>query len=107
MKSKTINSILEELQQEFTKLLGVKLNRMLLFGSYARGEAKSDSDIDVLVILNDEFQYYEMLQNTIDVVTKLSLENDVVISRFFMTKEKFEQDQTPFLLNIRREAVAI
>jgi len=107
MNDQKVNYVLQELRQEISQLLGEKLDRMLLFGSRARGDARPDSDVDVLVILKDEFHYGEMLQKTIDVVARLSLENDVVISRIFMTKEKFEHEMTPFLLNVRREAVSI
>jgi predicted nucleotidyltransferase len=107
MTDEKLSSVLLELRHEFARILGDTLEQMLLFGSRARGDARPDSDVDILVILKQEFDYSEMLQNTIDVVAQMSLDNDLVISRIFMTKEKFEQDYTPFLLNIRREAVAI
>ena len=32
---------------------GERIERVVLFGSYARGDARADSDYDVLVFLND------------------------------------------------------
>jgi hypothetical protein len=37
----------------------------------------------------------------------LSLENDVVISRVFISKSKFDQENTPFLMNVHREAIPV
>jgi hypothetical protein len=40
-------------------------------------------------------------------VADLSLQHDVVISRAFVSNERFEREQTPFLLNVRREGVTV
>ena len=107
MHKSRLKKILKELQNEFSKILGEKLDTILLFGSQARGDAKVDSDIDILVILNGEFNYGDLIKRTSSIVSDLSLEYDVVISRVFMSKEHFENDQTPFLLNVYREGVRI
>jgi hypothetical protein len=48
-----------------------------------------------------------MLKLSSDWAAALSLENDVVISRVFVSKEQFEHRQIPFLMNVRREAVPV
>jgi hypothetical protein len=60
-----------------------------------------------LTIVQGKFDDHELLSKTSEFVAQLSLENDVVISRAFVSLERFEREQSPFLLNIRREAVAI
>lgn len=47
----TILSELRQLKPELSRRYGV--NRLALFGSFVRGEAKPDSDIDVVVELNE------------------------------------------------------
>lgn len=83
------------------------MDRILLYGSRARGDERPDSDIDILVVLKDDFNYSEMLRLSSDLAASLSLENDVVISRAFVSREQFENRQTPFLMNVRREAVPV
>ena len=51
--------------------------------------------------------YSEMLRLSSDLAASLSLENDVVISRAFVSKDQFENRKTPFLMNVRREAVPV
>jgi predicted nucleotidyltransferase len=102
-----LQKILKELKKGLTHIYGEKLDSVILYGSQARGEASSDSDVDVLVVLKSDFNYGEMLDLSSDLVASLSLEEDVVISRAFVSREEFEQKQSPFLMNVRREGVAV
>lgn len=78
-----------------------------LFGSRARGDQRPDSDIDVLVVVEGEFDYGELIRRTSRLVSDLSLKYDAVISRAFVSRERFAHERSPFLLNVRREAVAV
>jgi len=80
---------------------------VILYGSRARGQARSDSDIDVLVVVRDDSDYGDLIRRTSATVAALSLQHDVVISRAFVSRERFEHEQTPFLLNVRREGVPV
>jgi hypothetical protein len=42
-----------------------------------------------------------------EISRRLSLENDVVISRVFVAKDKFDQSASPFLMNVHREAIPV
>lgn len=99
--------ILHALHREIARLLGDRLEQILLFGSQARGEARPDSDIDILVIVRGECDTADLIRRTSSIVAALSLRYDVVISRAFVSQERYEQEQSPFLLNVRRERVAI
>jgi predicted nucleotidyltransferase len=102
-----VQTILAALKRELTSLLGDRLDRIILYGSYARGQAQPGSDIDVLIVLRGDFDYGELIRLTSSAVSRLSLEHDVVISRAFVTPERYEQEQSPFLLNVRREGVPV
>jgi predicted nucleotidyltransferase len=99
--------ILAALRRELSAALGNRLDRIVLFGSQARGDALPDSDIDVLVVIRGEFDYGDLIRCTSTVVSELSLQHDVVISRAFVSRQRFEQEHSPFLLNVHREGVTI
>jgi len=102
-----LETILRKLRCQLNDILGARLEAVYLFGSQARGDARADSDIDVLIVLREEPNYLEVLEQTAPAVCGLSLERDVVISPAFISKERFENERLPFILNVKREAVEV
>jgi len=107
MPDRELGPVLETLRQELDRLLGDRLHGLVLFGSRARGDALLDSDVDLLVVINGEFDYSDLLRRTSHITSRVSLEHDIVVSRTFVHRERFENGQTPFLMNVRRESVAV
>ncbi len=107
MRHEAIKPILKQLRFELASLLGDQMEAMYLYGSQARDEARADSDIDVLVVLRGDFQYFDMVQRTGDLAARLSLRYDTVVSLAFISSDKFSQQQLPFILNVRQEGIAV
>lgn len=103
-----IKKILYELKKGLVEIYGEQLKAVYLFGSFARGEGKlPDSDIDVMIVLNGEFDFWEMDKRSSELVANLSLENDVLISTRLASEAKYAESKMPLYVNVRREAVAI
>ena|ERR1043165_7421681 len=102
-----IQRIIEQFKRELIRIYGDQIHSILLYGSRARGDERPDSDIDILIVLKDEFNYSEMLKRSDDIAASLSLENDIVISRVFVTERDYKERQIPFLMNVRREGIAV
>lgn len=107
MNDEKLKIILQKVRNGLSKILEDRLDAIYLYGSQARGEARDESDIDLIVVLDGEFDYEEMLHKTIDLIADLSLEYDVVISRAFVTREQYQNEISPFYMNVRREAVPV
>ena len=107
MTSEQLAQIVRSLRSALSEVLGDQLDAAYLFGSQARGDAAAASDIDVLVVVRGTFDYQDLIRRTSAVVAELSLQHGVVISRAFVSRERFKRENSPFLLNVRREGVAI
>lgn len=99
--------ILRKLRSRFEEIYGDRLVKMVLFGSQARGDAQSDSDIDVLVVLKGEVNPGEEIEKTGNIVAELSLENNEVISCLYMDEHRFTHRNGPLLRNIRKEGIVL
>ena len=95
---------LEEFINELNGRYRDKIHEIIVFGSYARGTAKDDSDIDVLIVGDVE------LEDVIDVSYPLLLKYGVYISPIVMTKEYYEflkSKNTSFIKNVLSEGERI
>ncbi|HLA06580.1 MAG TPA: nucleotidyltransferase domain-containing protein [Anaerolineales bacterium] len=103
-----IKKILRELKKGLVEIFGDQLHAVYLFGSFARGQGRlPDSDIDVMIVLNGEFNYREVERRSIDFVAALCLAHDVVIIYHFVSADRYAESQMPFMLNVRKDAVAL
>ena len=95
---------------EFSNLIKKKYNteieKVILFGSVVRGEANSDSDIDIFVIgKGDRFQLRRKLM--VDVI-KFLLKYGIYISiKTLSTDDVSNVNNTGFMQNITKEGVLI
>ena len=105
--NENLPEILAELRHYFHKLYGEKLVQLILYGSQARGDAKPDSDIDILVVLDGQVHAGKEIARTSEFIAALCLDRTVVISRAFASAARFRQEDSPFFLNVRREGVPI
>ena len=91
------------LHQEYRE----RLDRIILFGSQARGDATAASDIDVLIVLQDPVDISLELNRTSHFIAQICLERNLLISRLFMPRSRFEAENSPLLRNIRQEGILI
>jgi predicted nucleotidyltransferase len=105
--SEQLRSLLRELRSRFEALYGPRLVRLVLFGSHARGDAEPGSDIDVLVVLDGPVRPGEEIARTGGIASGMSLDNNVVISCTFISADGFEREESPLMINVRREGVPV
>jgi len=103
----TLKNILRELRLRLEALYGQRLVRLSLYGSQARGDATNGSDIDVLVVLQGPVSPCAEIARTVNDVAEISLSHGVVIACVFVSQEAYAHEQSPLLLNVRQQEIAI
>jgi predicted nucleotidyltransferase len=102
-----IKRILEEVKSELKKVYGIKLKDVILYGSYARGDEKEDSDIDLAVILKGEINIFEEIDRIIDATYDIGLKHSILLSVKPISENDYNNLKTPFLLNVKQEGFSI
>jgi len=101
-----LQTLLGELRQRLQALYGPQLEQLVLFGSQARREAGAGSDVDILVVLRGAVNAGQEIARTGSLMADLSLKYDTVVSCLFISSERYATEESPLLLNVRREGVA-
>jgi uncharacterized protein len=101
-----IRKLMKELNEQPAQIYGDKLKAVYLYGSYARGDARTDSDIDVMIVLNNYKSYGKEIDRTGKLTSNLSLEYSVSISRVVMKELQWKSSDTPLLRNIRMDGIS-
>jgi predicted nucleotidyltransferase len=99
--------MLAEFKAAAQETFGDRLCRMVLYGSYARGEAQDTSDVDVLLVLREVSDPLAERAKLSDVLCNLGLTYDKVLSVIAVDERDFLIRQSPLLLNVRREGVTL
>ena len=100
-----LKDLLTELKSRLMDLYGERMKELCLYGSYARGEQRTESDIDVLIIVDRVDRYSLEIERTSELISELSLKYNRSISRLFITEDDWKNRDTPFLANVREEAI--
>jgi predicted nucleotidyltransferase len=81
---------------------------LILYGSYARGDFREDSDIDVLVLIDKDKVTMDDRRRVSSSLYKIELETGVMISPFLSSKKDWASHKvTPFYENVNREGIVL
>jgi len=80
---------------------------LILYGSLARNQGGPASDIDLLVLLNQPFDYFRELRTIVELLYPLQLESEQLISAKPAALEDFERGVIQLYRNAKREGVVV
>ena len=80
---------------------------MVLFGSWARGDAHPESDIDLLVVLDRFESPWEELRRMSDILDRYSVDHDTVVSALVVAERDVIEATTPVVARASIEGRAV
>ncbi len=98
--------ILETLRSALAAVYGPRLRHIVLYGSEARGDNRADSDIDLLVLLDQVADYGEELRRCLDALYPLALQLDRPISAKPVAAAEYERVDCPLYRRAHEEGIA-
>ena len=96
--------ILRRFRAELETLYGDRIDRVVLFGSRARGDAREDSDYDVAVFLHDLTDYWREADRMVDLETDILLDTGAVINGLIFPAEAYGA-RTVFMNEVRLDGL--
>ena len=99
--------IVREFQRELAALYGDRLKGVYLYGSYARGDARWDSDIDVAVVLDGPVRQREESRRASETIGDISLRHNCVLMPVFLSVEELRRRPYAVHRSIASEGVPV
>ena len=98
---------LREFAEDLRALYGSRLDRVILYGSRARGDAETLSDVDVLVVLDQCLDFWGEFHRISPLASRASLAHGVVLSALPTSVKEFSEADSTLFVNARREGVPV
>jgi predicted nucleotidyltransferase len=101
-----IATITSEVARAAKAELGERLCDVILYGSYARGDNKDWSDIDIMILANaDDLEANRIKNCLMDRLWSLIYETNLLLSIIVVSAARYEQykDVLPFYSNVEKE----
>ena len=105
-----MQELLKRYISEIKKIYGVHLREVILYGSYARGDFKLDSDIDIMILPDMSDLDLKTYSRQLSYMTyDFNMDNNLDIKPIAKNQTHFEKwvDNYPFYANIREEGVVL
>lgn len=105
-----IQNLIEKYVLEIQKIYGEHLKKVILYGSYARGDFRADSDVDIMILLDisdmDIKNYRHQLS---DMTYDFNMDYDLDIKPIAKSEDHFNKwvENYPFYANINKEGVML
>lgn len=108
--SEEIKGILEQYTAEIQKIYGDSLKRVILYGSYARGDFHQDSDFDIMILVSlDDAGIGERQRKLYDMTYDFWWDHDVEINPIVKNEAHFQKwvKNYPLYHNVQKEGVSL
>lgn len=106
----SIDTILAEFNNKVRKILGNRLKKIILYGSYARGDYNETSDVDLMLLTDLNFDEIEEYRDKIsDIAFDIELKTGIIISPVIKNIDNYNSKVNiiPFYKNVQMEGVVL
>ncbi len=100
-----IKSLINQIKAHLGRMYGENIKKIILYGSCVRNETTRDSDIDILVLVDQSLNPFEVRESLSDLLFDIILNEGELVSVIVVPEDFFESYNSPFMLNVKKEGV--
>ena len=104
---RSVRAALQDLQAELRLLYGLQAPLMMVYGSYARKEENTASDVDILLFYSQKIQPGQEIRHISSILASLNLLYQVLVSILPTCKTDYQKASGIFWQNLCQEGIPI
>lgn len=108
--SSSVSNVVYRFASSLKGMIGERLSKVILYGSYARGDYHEHSDVDIMILVKMSPEEARKLEEMVyDLAFDYEMETGIDISPIVKSEEQYEYwvDDLPFYRNIKNEGIEI
>ena len=105
-----VRGVVYQFAQNLREILGANLSKVIVYGSYARGDYRDNSDVDVMILVKLREEEIKRIENAVyDLAFDLEMSTGIDISPIIKNEAQYEYwvDTLPFYRNVKDEVVIV
>ncbi len=102
-----VKKLVLEIKTYAIQVYGDKIKQVILYGSQARKTATFESDIDLLIIVDESLDPFEVRRQLSDILWDLFIDTGEFISVVILPEEFFVNYNSAFIQNVKEEGIVI
>jgi len=106
--NKKLNYLLPAIEKKIKELFGSKVVKIILYGSFARGDYNSESDVDILVLVDGK-DLSRYRKERIKIISEFLTDHDILLSIRITNNSQFLEYKhiLPFYKNVLNDGVLL
>lgn len=105
-----VRDIIYQFSQRMRKLFGSRLSKVIVYGSYARGNYRENSDLDMMILVDLSEEEIKKIENDVyDIAFEIEMNTGIDIYPIIKSEAQYEYwvDVLPYYRNVREEGVVV
>ncbi|MDO4284351.1 MAG: nucleotidyltransferase domain-containing protein [Eubacteriales bacterium] len=99
-----------QFSRQMRHIFGTHLSKVIVYGSYARGDYKNNSDIDIMVLVDLTEEEIKKMENAVyDFAFDIEMNTGIDISPVIKSEMQYNDwaDVLPYYRNVREEGIIV
>ncbi|HIR92374.1 MAG TPA: nucleotidyltransferase domain-containing protein [Candidatus Egerieimonas intestinavium] len=105
-----VRDTIYQFSQQIKKLFGQHVSKIIVYGSYARGDYQKNSDVDVMILVDLTEEEIKKRENDVyDIAFEIEMSTGIDISPVVKNETQYEYwvDVLPYYRNVQEEGVVV
>lgn len=107
---KRMQSLIDQYVEEIKRIYGSHVKQIILYGSYARGDFRPDSDVDIMILVDmSDLELKAYGQQLSYMTYDFNMDHDLDIKPIAKSRQHFQNwvEAYPFYANVEKEGVKL